>query len=219
MPKINMDYSKCEMYKIISIDETLNFCYIGHTTNFIKRKWQHKNACNNPNAKNYNYKIYQTIRDNNGWDAFKMVFIEKYPCENRRQAEKREEELIKEFNGNMNSHKAFRTEEEKKEYKKEYNKEYNDQHKEEVKQYKKEYNKQHKEEIKQKRKEYNEQNKEIINEKQKKYYEHNKEEIKEKLKEKYTCECGSCINVGEKLRHKRSQKHINFINNLEIKNI
>ena len=57
MPKINMDYSKCEMYKIIPNDDNLDYCYIGHTTNFMKRKCKHKSACNNPKNKSYNFKF------------------------------------------------------------------------------------------------------------------------------------------------------------------
>jgi hypothetical protein len=141
-------------------------------------------------------KVYQVIRDNGGFDNWKMVFIEKFPCSNRREAEAREEELRKELNGNLNAKKAFITEEQKKEY----HKVHYENNKIEIK----EYLKTHKEKIKEQKKEY---------------YKNNKKIILEKQKQKYTCECGSCINMGEKLRHVRSQKHINFINNLEIKNI
>ena len=35
------------MYKIIPKDESLQYCYIGHTTNFTSRKNQHKTPCIN----------------------------------------------------------------------------------------------------------------------------------------------------------------------------
>ena len=59
--------------------------YIGSTTNFRGRKWNHKDCCNNPNHKYYNIKQYQYIRDNGGWDVWKMVWIEDYPCKSKRE--------------------------------------------------------------------------------------------------------------------------------------
>ena len=54
-----------------------------------------------------------------------------------------------------------------------------------------------------------------------KYYEKNKEKKKEyyqknkeKLKEKITCECGSIVSKSVLARHKKSQKHINYLNSL-----
>jgi len=157
-----INYANTEIYKIVPIDESLNFCYVGSTTCFKQRKYQHKSSCINPNNKYYNLKVYQVIRDNGGWDAFKMVFIEKYPCENRRQAEAKEEQLRKELNGNLNMKKSFVSGEEKKEYDKERNK---------------------------------------------KYYQKNKE--------KYVCECGSCIILSNKINHENSNKHLEYLNNLE----
>ena len=59
-----MDYSKTIIYKLCCNDINITDIYIGHTTNIIKRKYQHKNCCNNEKNKNYNYKVYQYIRDN-----------------------------------------------------------------------------------------------------------------------------------------------------------
>ena len=75
-----MDYSKCCIYKIEHIDdETL--LYVEHTTNFSKRKGEHKNSCKNENANStYNLKLYQMIRENGGFEMFKMIEVEKYPC-------------------------------------------------------------------------------------------------------------------------------------------
>jgi hypothetical protein len=51
------------------------------------------------------------VRDNGGFDRFKMFQVEKYPCKDKRQAERREHEVIKELKANMNTYKSFRTEE------------------------------------------------------------------------------------------------------------
>ena len=37
------------------------------------------------------------IRDNGGFEMFRMIELEKYPCKDKREAEKRECELIKEL--------------------------------------------------------------------------------------------------------------------------
>jgi hypothetical protein len=88
---------------------------VGHTTSFDKRKTAHKNNCYNEKDKKYNLKLYQMIRENGGWDTFKMIEVEKYPCNDRREAERRENEVMKELKANMNTYSSFRTVEEMKE--------------------------------------------------------------------------------------------------------
>jgi len=61
-----------------------------HTTNFIKRKAQHKSNCNNPNSESYNFKIYNTIRDNESFGNWSLIEIEKYPCNDINEACARE---------------------------------------------------------------------------------------------------------------------------------
>ena len=56
----------------------------------------------------------------------------------------------------------------------------------------------------------NKENQERIKKNAKEYYRQNKNEIKEKRKEKYTCICGSTFRMSDKARHERSQKHIQY---------
>jgi hypothetical protein len=112
MPRLNVDYSKTVIYKIQhNDDETL--LYVGSTTNFNNRKSQHKNSCKNERDKQHHLKVYKMIRENGGWDCFSMTKIEDYPCENGRDAEAREDQLMRELKANMNSVRAFLTPEEK----------------------------------------------------------------------------------------------------------
>ena len=46
MPKDNIDYSNTIIYKIYCNNDTITDTYVGYTTNFFVRKYQHKNACN-----------------------------------------------------------------------------------------------------------------------------------------------------------------------------
>ena len=137
---------KYYIYKICC-DDVKDFVYVGSTQNIRCRKNQHKSDCNNENNnKNYNSKIYKTIRDNGGWDNWRMLCIAEVECETKRQAEIVEERYRQELNANMNSQRCYVTEEQNKEYMKEYNKE----RKEETKEYNKEYYENNKEEIKEK---------------------------------------------------------------------
>ena len=138
MPKTPMDYSKCCIYKIENNDDE-SLVYVGHTTNFDKRKTQHKINCYNDNQKPYNFKVYRMIRENGGWEKFLMLEVEKYPCADKREAERRENEVMKELKTSMNTNKSFRTQDEITEYHKEHNTNYRKVHKDEITEHKKEY--------------------------------------------------------------------------------
>ena len=214
MPKTPMDYSKCCIYKIEHNDDE-SLVYVGHTTCFNKRKTAHKSNCKNENYKYYNIKVYQMIRENGGWDMFKMIEVEKYPCADRREAERRENEAMKELKACMNMRNSFLTQDEKQEQAKEYNTNYYELHKEQVKEYQKnnkhkiqermkDYRDNNKLKIQEYKKDYREANKPKIQEREKDYYEANKLKINEKVK----CECGCEINKHNLKRHQKNNKHL-----------
>jgi len=62
------------------------------------------------------------IRENGGWDMFKMIEVEKYQCNDKREAERRENEVMKELKANMNTYSSFLNEDQSKEYRKKYKK-------------------------------------------------------------------------------------------------
>ena len=76
MPKLPMDYSKTIIYKIEHIENDY-LVYVGHTTNWDKRKCKHKYNCYAEKNGHYNLKLYKMIRENGGWENFKMIEIEK----------------------------------------------------------------------------------------------------------------------------------------------
>ena len=55
------DYAKTIIYKLINYDVP-ELVYVGSTTNFTRRKQQHKLETNNKNQR----KLYVSIRDNGG---------------------------------------------------------------------------------------------------------------------------------------------------------
>jgi hypothetical protein len=168
MPKKAIDYNKCIIYKIVSNDLTINDLYVGHTTNFTKRKQKHKSDCNNINSRSYNLKVYQFIRENGGWENWNMVLIENYPCNNELEALARERYFYELLNGTLNSQYPNRS---VKEY-------YND-NKDKIKQYNKQYDKQYYIDNKDKIKQYREQNKDKIKECKRLYRQQNKDKIKQ----------------------------------------
>jgi len=173
-----VDYSKTLIYKIQheSKDELL---YIGSTTHFGNRKVQHKSRCYNPSEKSYNTKLYSTIRENGGWDAFNMVIVKEFPCENKRQAQAEEDKVIREMKSSLNMVRAYTTEEEKKKLRKEYD----EQNRDKIKETYKNYCELNKDKLKETHKKYYEQNRDKLKETHKKYYEQNRDKIKEYRKE------------------------------------
>jgi hypothetical protein len=237
MPKT--DYKKTVIYKIQNneLDELL---YVGHTTHFRNRKVCHKRNCNNPNDKEkHNLKLYQTIRDNGGWDAFSMVVIKEFPCENKRQAEAEEDRVMREMKSSLNMKRAFETPEERYERRlkygikwrkdnqeclKEKTKIYYQENKEHIKDYQKKRYTDKIDEIKEYQKKYAELYKDKISNYQKQYQQENKEHFKEykrehylknkdKLNEKNECPCGGRYSFSTKARHFKTIKHQNFLKN------
>ena len=102
MPRKEIDYSNTHFYKIVCKNLQVNQCYVGHTTNFIKRKNTHKNNCNNTNNKNHNNYLYKFIRENGGFDNFEMVLLQTVECKNRLEALKQERQYIEELKATLN---------------------------------------------------------------------------------------------------------------------
>ena len=54
-----VNYDKSTIYKLCCKDPSISDIYIGSTTNFTRRKGQHKSVCNNSQAKHHHLKVYQ----------------------------------------------------------------------------------------------------------------------------------------------------------------
>jgi hypothetical protein len=103
MPKVGVDYSNTIIYKIYCKDEKINDVYVGNTTNFTKRKYQHKICSKNTNDQYYKLKIYKIIRENGGWDNWDMVEIAKYNCKDSAEARIREQEHYEKLKSTLNT--------------------------------------------------------------------------------------------------------------------
>ena len=78
MPKKDIDYSNTIIYKIACKTTSCRELYVGHTTNFVQKKYNHKQCCTNQESKKYNCHLYKVIRENGGWDNFDTIVLEKY---------------------------------------------------------------------------------------------------------------------------------------------
>ena len=189
MPKENIDYSKTIIYKIVCKDIDIKDCYVGSTTDFVRRRYKHKSASEIITHQTY---VYDFIRQNGGWNNWEMIEIEKYNASNHNDALKRERYWFEELKATLNmktpsrSGKEFDTIRIKEPKRREYNI--------------------------QKSKEYRENNKEYVKENNKEYRENNRDKIKEYKVTKILCACGCVTNISHTSRHKKSQFHLNFLN-------
>jgi uncharacterized protein YfcZ (UPF0381/DUF406 family) len=184
MPKAVSDYTKNVIYKIQHNDND-TLLYVGHTTNFTKRKQLHKSEC-----KLSQKFIYKMIRENGGWECFTMIVIKIFPCETKMEACIEEDRIMREMKTSMNTKRAYTTPEEKREYHKDYYQS-------------------NRELISEKEKIKYQANKEQFREKTKVYRLANRDTINEKQREKVECDCGCTTSKINLVRHKKTKKHLN----------
>ena len=124
------DYSKGMIYIIRSVNPTTGqvYTYIGSTTSFDNRRSGHKGKIYNQNQRAYNYKLYKTIRENDGdWTMSKFKL---FPCNSKIELEIEEERCRQGINANLNSNTCStgidRSSMTPQEYEHEYKREYNE---------------------------------------------------------------------------------------------
>ena len=157
MPRLEINYANTIIYKIVCNDLTITDCYVGHTTDFTKRKNGHKGCCNNPNNDKHNRKVYEFIRANCGWENWRMIMLEEYKeCENKLQACQRERYWIENLKASLNCQLPSRTQNE-----------YKEDNREILAEYLKQYNLDNREILAEQKKQYNLKNKQQISEQKK----------------------------------------------------
>ena len=181
MTEINK-YNKTIFYKIVCKDENIKDMYVGHTTDYKSRISCHKHYCYNPNRKHYNIMVYHFIRENGGWDNFKMVIIEERNLNNRREAETHEGYLINILGAKLNTLQPGKT----------------------LMQLQEEC----KHRMKANSRKYYELNKERLRESHKQYWEDNIEQLKASTAKPYECPyCNCSVRWGDKSKHFKTKKH------------
>jgi len=185
-----MNYQKGKVYKVVNdIDDEE---YVGSTIRKLcNRMAEHRYKCKVKHTKLYDK--MNTL----GSEHFKIVLIEKYPCNSKEELNSREEYWRKELKAVLNCYVCIQDEEHKKTQRKKWSSAYRS-----------------KPESKLKEREYHQANKAHRNEYNRNYYSENTDKFKEyqeKQKEKITCECGRTFVRGIKLRHERTKVHMNWL--------
>ena len=169
-----------------------NLIYVGSTTQPLHKRWYtHKSRLIDSNFDNYI--LYKKMKEI-GKEEFYIELYENYYSNSKEELNRREGEIIRQI-GTLNKLVAGRTPQE-----------YYQDHKDEKRLYEKKYLSIP--ENRDKRNEYQKQYK-------KDNYEKNKEHNKEKRSQPFLCECGCTIQVQEKTRHRKTQKHINLMKKKE----
>jgi hypothetical protein len=201
---INYETTPIVFYKFICENPEIQSCYVGHTTNFQQRKNSHKSRCNKITSVHYNYKIYQTIRENGGWDNWKMIEIDRQICVDKSDSCRIEQRYIDELQSNMNMINSI------------FNREqwYTD-NKNRICQ-KNKYNYiDNKTDILNKNKQHRLNNLQRFCEMGKKYRETHVEQIQNYRSKIIMCDCNNTFTQGNKQQHLKSKKHLAYLKSIE----
>ena len=179
MTEIDERYKQGKIYAIRNItDDTM--IYIGSTIGNLDRRFHnHKSDC----KRGLTCSLYKCI-ENNDWTLWYIELYENYPCNSKKELNKREGKLIRDI-GTLNMNIAGRTREE--------------------------YRKDNADKIKEYRKIWKEENTDKIKETDKKYRQENADKIKESKKkyntQKVYCSiCGTFSNINHLPRHQKGKK-------------
>jgi len=180
-----VNYNNSIVYKLCCKDPEITDIYVGSTTDFTKRKWNHKSNCNNENTKKYNFIVYEFIRRHGNWENWDMIQIETYNADDKRDLESRERHWIELLKSSLNKTVPTQTAVEQKA-------KYYINNKEKIKKTHSEYYINNKEKIDKKIAEYD-----ILH--------------RDRKNVKVVCECGSEVGKYNLSRHTRAKKHIKYL--------
>ena len=93
MPKKDIDYSNTIIYKIYCRDSFIKYFYISHTTNFIQRRYAHKQSSLYNNSE-----LYNKIRQNGGWDNWNMISLGCFDCKNCKEVREKVNDFYSKLN-------------------------------------------------------------------------------------------------------------------------
>ena len=225
-------YENGKIYKVVDVG--FNKCYIGSTCEMLsKRMERHRNSYRKYLRTDEMETRCHLLFDEFGVENCKIMLIENYPCNSKEELFRKEGEYIQNLDC-INRYVAGRTRqahfkehaEEIRERNRQHKKivyEQNPQiYKDRVKAYqeknkdvvipqrKKRYEAK-REEILKRQKDNREANKEIFNQRRREYYQQNRE----KMRAKITCSCGATICKKGLSRHKKSEKHQDWLKEQE----
>ena len=152
------------IYKLACKDTEITEIYIGSTKNMRVRKSQHKSYCHNENRHEYNFRVYQFIREHGGFDNWGLFQIEEIKYDTTFELHARERYHIELLKPSLNVQTPNRP----------------------------------------------------PLESSRAYYQKNRETCLANSKIKLNCECGGKYINANKSRHEKTNKHINYINSINL---
>lgn len=200
---INYETTQIIFYKFVCENPEIKSCYVGHTSNFMNRRRQHKYCCTNNKSTEYELKKYQTIRENGGWNSWKMVEINRRICLDKIDCIKIEQEYIENLQTDMNMKNAYSN-------RAEYRKKYIFDNSEKIATYHKQHKLENKEHYQEYKKKYTLENKELLANQHKTYRLKNLEKIATRAAEKFDCKCGGKYTSSCKSAHLKTLKHLTY---------
>lgn len=189
------NYQNARIYRLVSASGRQ---YIGSTTELLCRRMVgHRGKYKLWKQGKYPFMSSFRLFDEEG--KVEIFLVENYPCESHEELLRRERYWI-ETTDCVNKIIPTRT-----------YKEYCEANKQQILERKKKHYQTNKDKISEQRKIYRESNKQQISERMKKYYETNREQLLEQNKQKIQCGCG--VEFGRKglSRHRRSKKHLRWV--------
>jgi hypothetical protein len=115
------------IYQITCKNPEIKDVYIGSSKNYISRQYRHKYNCCNIKSPHYNFKLYKFIRDNGGWDNWKMEILENFVNHSLYEAKMLECHYCNNTNSTLNNNSPYGLNVEKrKTYMRTYMKNYKD---------------------------------------------------------------------------------------------
>lgn len=102
MTKVN--YQNGKIYKIYYLDDP-NECYIGSTTKTLNERLSGHILSSNICKETYGCKFYKFVMTHGGFNKFKMILLEEYPCNSKLELVSRESYWMRKENSTLNGMK------------------------------------------------------------------------------------------------------------------
>ena len=107
-----VDYSNSKIYKLCCRDENIKEIYVGSTMNYISRLHSHRHISKTLENKNSKSKLYTFIRQNGGFDNWKLEIIESTSVNTLNELKSIERKYIEELKPDLNTNLPTRSNEE-----------------------------------------------------------------------------------------------------------
>tara|TARA_R100000773_G_scaffold44510_1_gene45943 strand:- start:1217 stop:1945 length:729 start_codon:yes stop_codon:yes gene_type:complete len=185
------------IYKIFCSDPKINCCYIGSTKNVERRMREHKMNVTNQNRREHKYALYETIRQNGGWNNWNYSILANVQVNTYHELRNFEKLYIKNTENTLNKIMPART-----------RKEHYEDEKARLLAYKRSYHQNNRVEICKKRREKYAKEKEKNRIKGLKFYHLNKDKINAKRRQRRIWMDGSTTSMASNLfNHLKSKNH------------